>query len=1041
MNKKKAIKIAAATAMAASSFAAIAPFTTEAAVNLDTTVNYAVSVALQAHQAYTTPAKTGTLVDWHIVQQKLNVAKSTYNSAVATVNKLAGSKKAYYLGKLTSASKYMGYAQGYITAIDTAQKLHLEANHLGASATVDAANAAYVNFQADITAAQTKVTSRTADTLTKNLIVKTFFGYPQSLTTIIPAVVAANTSLKAADDAVAKGDLTAAKTNLDAYTAQLKNFDASGANVVKVVKGYQTGVQAKYDAANATPAVTSVSAINGNTVQVTFSKALDSTTVVPGNFSAVDIVGGGTYAFNYAELSADGKTVTLTNNTTDMTATTDYSLVVKGIKVSGGTDALNFAQKFTSIKDTTAPSIASVAAMTGSSTTNTVTVNFDESVDVSGTHAPVFKVNGTIVAATQNADKRSFTVQLPSAVAAGASLQFDVSNLYDFAGNSGTVSKTVTVGSDLQAPQITSVEAVSDSVLKVKFNEAVDASKLTFGTGGNVSVTADGMTDAVSAVGSSATGTPFVAGAQPTEAYIVLNPGTIYTSTVKSRNLNVSFKNLTDVYGNASSDIAKTISITKDEVKPTVLSVTHKKLTSGSNNTSTFLVHTSEAVSVNTGANATALNLVDSDGVLHAETGTASYVDSTGAALAAGTTSSNYILVTLPLNTLVDNSSYKVSIGSGVLADLATNTNYNDAVTVSTTVTDGQAASAAAAPTVTGVSYAAGQLTVHYNKAVNVSATVGTNYKLNNVALPSNTLITLDGTKQIATITLPAGFVTSDIANPVLTTTGVQSTDGGQLSSLSTTVTGGTINETVLPVFTKAVYTATNQVQLSFNETTGIKAGTVGTVYSGNTAVGTVTTSAVNDGGAGDDSTTANGVVVETLTVTPAAGVTTLDTFNQGTLSVKFTSATGAGITVLQDAHSNAITADVTVSVTDKFTATAGTLVPTYTSATNQFNVKLTSGAVEAGSIVSVYVEKAGDAPVTSSNYSQFNALTTQSAANLVPAAGISFTSQVDSLGASMTGFAGDNPGGTPPVVGTHVAYIVVKDAAGNVTVSSAAIQ
>lgn len=831
-----------------------------------------------------------------------------------------------------------------------------------------------------------------------------------------PAEVAAETAAETAVAAYEKAPLTSATEVTAAEDLGTKATTAVAAvkNEAKntVFTSRIAAQKAKVDAAKANFAaleVKSVTAINGNTVQVTFSKALDETTATTAaNFSAIKLTTGAAYAFDYAELSADAKTVTLTNNSTNLTASTDYVLNVKGIKESGSSTALNFAKQFVSATDTTAPVINSVVATTGNSTTSTVTVNFNEAVDITGTHAPIFKVNGAIVAATQGTDKRTFTLQLPSPASAGASVAVDVSNLYDLAGNSGTASKTATVSSDLQAADVSSVEAVSDTVLKVTFSEKVDYTKLTTGSTGNVAVTADGMNDALTQVASDATGTALTANTNV--VYLRLNAGTLYTTTIKSRNLNINFKNLTDAYGNVSTkDISKQVTISKDEVKPLLVSITHKKLTSGTHNTSTFLVKLSEKSTV--GANLS-LSLIDGDGVLSTVIGTTSYVDSTGTVV-AGATSSDYILVTLPTDTLVANSNYRISVASGVFSDLATVANTNIAATVSTAVTDGQTASAASAPSVTGVSQVSpGVLQVTFDKAVTSSAVTATNYKLNNIALPADTLITLNTAKTVATINLPSGFVAKDNTNPVLTITGVKSTDGGQIASVSSTVTGGTILETVAPVLAKAEYTAANTVKVTFNEETGIQAGTTLTIYNGSTSVGTLTTTAVTDIADGTD----DGVVTETLTVAGAG----IDTLNQSGLTVKVLSGD------LKDNNNNANSADVVVPLTDKATVATGTLSATYPAA-NQFNAKLTTGAVETGSTAYVYVAKATDVAINDTNYSQFTALATQSASNLVGASGVTFSATNDSLGAAVVSG------------GSYKVYVVIKDASGNIVATPVA--
>lgn len=738
------------------------------------------------------------------------------------------------------------------------------------------------------------------------------------------------------------------------------------------------------------------SAINASTVEVKFNSAVDVATaetitsaVLP---YAITEVGGANVDVKSAEVKSDGKTVVLVTN--KIADNKDYSLVIKDMKFTADTTKThNFVKGFKSVEDTVAPTIVSASSSTGSTGTNQVEVVMNEAIDVAGAKTPVFKVNGTIVAATQATDKRKFTLTLPSSVQSGTSLEIEATNVFDLAGNKGTATKTITVASDLVVPTITKIETVSDTKVKVTFDKAVINN-----FAGNVTVTANGMSDAYSSASLAGDGK---------SVELTLNAGTLYPNTVKTRDLTVTFKNLKDTNGNVSTvDAVKTISIEKDEVDPAIVGVTHKQNTTS--NMSTLLIELDEKVTT-TLANTNTFTATNSDGVLVTLTvsGTPALVDSKGAVV-SGATESKYILVTL--NALLDNDTYKITLPAAAFKDTATTANDNVATTKQVVVTDGAEATPVAAPIVNTAAYAAKVLTVTYDKAVNTSAINPANYKLNGVVLPADTGITLDSAKKVATITLPDGFVKKDITAPLLTVSNVEATDTGKLTTANVTISNGPIKETVAPVLTKAEYTDAKKITLTFTEATGIATGGLVEVYNGTTLVAKGTTA---------QKTSTLGESEQVITFTNEAGQD-IEKLNQSTLTVKIAKD------VVLDDNGNKIAA-TSMALTDKATTTAGTLGTTWVGGTTkEFTSKLTtSPAVEAGSTAHVYVAKDGATAIDKDNYTNFTAVSTQSASNLALPVGISFATTKDSYGLALADST------------AYSVYIVVKDTSGNVKVVS----
>lgn len=740
--------------------------------------------------------------------------------------------------------------------------------------------------------------------------------------------------------------------------------------------------------------ITSVKSLNASTIEIKFNKAVNRNVALGSIYTITKVGTVNTFTVDNTEISEDGKTVILKTNTTGIENGKDYTVVIEGMKFGENDTEQNFAQVLKAVEDKAAPVLVNAYAAAGSTGTNTVYVEFDESVDIAGLKAPVFKVNNSIVPATQSStDYRGFTLTLPSKVQSGKELAITVENVYDLADNKGKSSINTVVASDLEAPKVVGVKVLSDTSIRVIFDEVVDTTNINTT---NFSVTANGLANCIQGI---------VPDLGNRSVVINLNSATLYTSSIKSRDLTITMKNLTDTFGNkANVDTVKNVTVVKDEVKPVVESISHKKEKIGGIDKSTYYVKLSENVTVTNPS--IALKMVDENGVLTTQNGTAKIVDKNGKDTLG---SSEYVKITM--NDLKANGTYKVTLAADHFTDLATAANTNNAATFTIAVTDGEVSAPVNAPVVNSVTTTAeGVITVTFDKAVNTTAINPSNYKLDNVVLPSNTEITLNTDRTAATITLPDGFVTKGLTNPVLAIYGIQSTDGGQLSSVIKTIVG-TIKESVAPVLAKVEYVEDGKLALYFNENTGIKAGAKFSVYNGATAVETdvVITDLADKDGNND-----NGVIKLEV----AAGLSGLDALNQSTLTVKIAEG------YVQDSNDNNI-AESVVTIVDKSVHTAGTLGVTHTVGTRNFVAKDLT-AVEAGSVAMVYMVRDGEAAITANNYTNYVATSTQTATGLTT--GLNFSATVDTYGLAIAASQ------------DYDVYVVVKDATGNVKVLNAAV-
>ncbi|MCL6584997.1 MAG: Ig-like domain-containing protein [Anoxybacillus sp.] len=105
MDKKKAIKLATASAVVASAFVSANPYASQAATNVDAVVNQAKAAFKAVFITYNEVVKTGKLVDVKKVQDAIKKADEAKKKAVAEVNKNGGKKKDAYLADLEKSYK------------------------------------------------------------------------------------------------------------------------------------------------------------------------------------------------------------------------------------------------------------------------------------------------------------------------------------------------------------------------------------------------------------------------------------------------------------------------------------------------------------------------------------------------------------------------------------------------------------------------------------------------------------------------------------------------------------------------------------------------------------------------------------------------------------------------------------------------------------------------------------------------------------------------------------------------------------------------
>ncbi|WP_051530001.1 hypothetical protein [Anoxybacteroides tepidamans] len=489
MDKKKAIKLATASAVAASAFVAANPHASEAAVNVDAVVKQAKTSFKAVYNSYKSVATTGKLVDVKNVQAKVTAADKAYANAVATVKKYGGKKKDAYLADLEKSYKdnVVNGGKNYIKAYGTLAKV--ETLHAALKDAVAAKDLAKVESNYHQLSAALKNAAA---------LVKPIYGAGVRAA-LLENIDAATTTkngliydvtvymkLTAADAAVKADKLEDAEKALadaDKWFPQVAQLKAE-------LTALQTTVKAAYEA-KVTPKVVSVSAVNAKELVVKFNVPLKKDSVietVSGVSTLVDgtvKVDGGAADSLEASLSSDGKELTI-RSATNWEGTHSLEIIADKFEATNGKKVGNYTTAF-NYDDTTRASITGVTYVDK----YTYKVNFSEPVTSVGTVTANYADGSAVTLNTSatgyglSADGKSFTVVFDSATAVNKEITVNFPTITDFGSNISVPStaKITISDADKAKPVVTSVVSTSPTTVKVKFSESVkllDATKVSF---------------------------------------------------------------------------------------------------------------------------------------------------------------------------------------------------------------------------------------------------------------------------------------------------------------------------------------------------------------------------------------------------------------------------------------------------------------------------------------------------------------------------------------------------------------------------------
>ncbi|MEB3750969.1 hypothetical protein [Geobacillus icigianus] len=494
MDKKKAVKLATASAVAASAFVAANPHASQAATDVATVVSQAKAQMKQAYYTYShTVTETGKLPNISDVVSAYNKAKQAYKNAVAVVNKAGGAKKDAYLADLQAtyetyvfkANPKSGEARAatYIDAHNYAVKLDKMRQDLdGAIKAKDLKKAEelYHKISYELKT-RTVILDRVYGQSTRELLRSQFKAEAQKLRDSLIYDITVAMKAREAQDAVKAGNLDKAKAALDQVNQYVsKVTDAFKAELQKAAQD----ANAAYEAA-LPPKVESVTAVNAKTLEIKFNKAVDAATVIDNKgtsdtsddvvkataitLTAID--GQGSVSTVKASLSDDKKTLKLVADGSQF-FTKRYVVDIKNVKTLDGKDV----PSYTTTIDTTDSVRPSVLSSSYADNGLTLKVKFSEPLVSVGTVKLYDGTTEISVSPKFTAGDDEMTINLASSsVPVNKDLTLKIFGAVDYNGNvinpnpaELTVKKTTV---DTTKPTVQNIEAVNTKTVKVTFSE------------------------------------------------------------------------------------------------------------------------------------------------------------------------------------------------------------------------------------------------------------------------------------------------------------------------------------------------------------------------------------------------------------------------------------------------------------------------------------------------------------------------------------------------------------------------------------------
>ena len=811
MAKKKAIKLAAASAVAASAFVAAAPAQTDAASNVAVEVSKAVTQMKVAYHTYSDVTANGEFAPIADVYKEYNAAKAAYKNAKALVTKAGGEHKEAYLAQLDAtyneyiAKRVVTYidAFNYATALED-KKEALEAALEGKE--WDKAEELYHEISYELKT-RTVILHRVYGQTARNLLVDAFKVEAQDTRDSITNEVSVKMYYDKAADLVDESKLEEAKKAMDHvadYVAKLdKDTDFGAALLTQVSE-----VKAAYEAKLA-PAVESVSAINATQVVVKFNKELDKTTAeAEGNYKF-----NGTVLSTYdgsatAVLQDDKKSVLVTFSASKNK--TSFTFGVDGVKTSEKKDVAAFSTTV-AVDDTVNPEVKSVTFASNGD----LEINFSEPLTNVN---PIVRVAGqpVVITSVVAGDTKVVVPAANHSVAAGATASVYVAGAKDTVGNEMSIfNGSVTKVADSTKPTIASVQQVGQDTLRVVFSETLGGTAADLNDGDLKFLKGAALNSTNSTVVKNTTVDPSgkTYDVTFTDAEVYGSPATD-SATVT---LLLAKDAVKDVAGNGIEQYSQSFTFSADKTGPKFVS------SAVATNKQSIELTFNEAFAADV-AGPPAVNNIDENKIIVTDANGVRYqvIDAETVAKGSGEDAKVLLVDFVSSTGTITNGTYTVQLQAGAVKDALGNTS----AAATTTVTVGDSADTTKPVASLDASSGVNKYVVNFTEEVTTATALSLgNYKLDGKALPSNAVIYFNSAaKNSVTIELPEGSVNignaSSGTDALLNVSGVQDKAGNTMDSKNFTVKVGDNTAAVL----ESAQKLGNTIVLSFNENLGASA-------------------------------------------------------------------------------------------------------------------------------------------------------------------------------------------------------------------------
>ncbi|MEH7125868.1 Ig-like domain-containing protein [Bacillus sp. JJ1773] len=773
MKNKKSIKIISASVVAASAFVSTVSTGTEAA-----TVS-------QADKLIQTAKAAGTVLKWAISIEgtadgksrpwaAYNNAKAAYDNAVKAVNTLPAAQKNKYLAELDQEVKlHIDRTMRYIDAITAGEKIKEKQQTLAYQLDINTINdqteKAYHELSTEIRK-QAILLDRVYGQTTRDLIRSQYKQAAEKVRDNAKYAVTVKIEIDLAAKALAAKNTATADKHIAEAKKYLNNVDNA---VIK--KGLTDRLNSL--GVTLTPKVEKISAAEPKRIKVDFNKAMLTGYGTNGAENTSNYTVSGRSIKN-VKLSEDKKSA-LIELYDPLYTNSAYSVTVKRNIQTAAYETLgsnDFVTSFT-FSDNTKPTVTFVTT----DSKGNLEIKFSEMIDA---NSPIsVTLNGKAASINTLYDDTD-TAVIPKAeldrlgLQKGKNYSIVVTGARDLVVYSpNTMNKysgTFHYNSlaDTSLPVVRSIQTKGERTFTIEFNETLidlTASHLVI-TKGNSPIRPTSIKD--------------ISG-NKTKFDIEL-PISVYGTNESSVRLNVQVKDYKDLANNVGQATDHTVNLTKD-VEPLKLI-----RASYDNKANEFHIFFDKPLKTGTPlpANITAY-------------------DPDGNPFTPKLKPNNDNKMIIDAKLLPDGD-YTFNVNEGTVKDNSSSQNGNEWFTTSITKREDMEKPKATIL----ASLVNGQFKVSFNEPVSEeSATLHSNYQLNNISLPADTQFDLSSDKKLVTITLPEGHIEKS-GTYTLKVTGVKDPSGNVMASTSLAIT---INENKQPELLTAALVG-NNIKLTFSE-------------------------------------------------------------------------------------------------------------------------------------------------------------------------------------------------------------------------------